>query len=144
MALPHVHRIDLYNQGVDYEVIVMKIDKIGGDIHYIRTDYLDDTDRKRIIQILNKRDARMYEAWDLFSQVTLKNGVNALEYFHQLVKVLTKSGEHLSPSLYRSGSRAPTIQTHGADTLTNTAKILEEQAQQPQPRRAGRPPKASQ
>jgi hypothetical protein len=143
MALPHVSNIDLFNNGIDYEVIVMKTNKGNGDVSFIRTDYLDDIDRNRALMILSRRDAARYEAWDLFAQITLANGVNALEYFHQFVKVRTRSGEIMAPSLHRAGSTqrqrlnpqpiaasAPQEQTYANETA-------------PAPRKAGRPPKAN-
>lgn len=137
--LPHVAAFDLYNNGIDYEIIVMKTNKANGDIFFIRTDYLDDIDRRRVLQILRKRDAAKYEAWDLFSQVTLANGLNALEYFHQYVKVRTRSGVIMTPNEFRAGS--PMRQTLNQQaSLAKTA----EQMESAQPvRKAGRPPKAN-
>lgn len=89
---PHTEWVDLLNNGVAVEVIVMKRDQRNGDLYFIRTDYLDEIDRRRILQILKKRDADKYPLWDLLDNTTLGNGENALEYFHQLVRVVTESG----------------------------------------------------
>jgi hypothetical protein len=140
--LPHVRSLDIFNNGIDYEVIVMKTNKANGDVFFIRTDYLDDIDRNRAKMILQRRDAGRYEAWDLFSQITLANGVNALEYFHQFVKVKTRSGEIMTPSLYRAGSRtqAPKLQIDSPSLQVAQQPVAQQTAA---PKRAGRPPKAA-
>ena len=141
--LPHVRSLDIFNNGIDYEVIVMKTNKANGDVFFIRTDYLDDIDRNRAKMILSRRDAARYEAWDLFSQITLANGVNALEYFHQFVKVKTRSGEIMTPSLYRAGSRtqAPKLVDNALPLQVSQPTAVAQQAAAP--KRAGRPPKAA-
>jgi len=106
MQLPYYVLVDLYDNGIGHEVIVMKEDKTNGDFYYIKVESLDDVDRKRMQTILMRRDARSLELWDLMSNITLGNGVNALEYFHQLVKIKTKSGKHISPT---SGRRGMTV-----------------------------------
>jgi len=138
--VPHLGRLDLYNNGVEHDVIIMKVNKVNGDIFFIRIDYLDDIDKRRALMILRKRDAHRYEAWDLFSQVTLRNGVNALEYFHQYVKVRTRSGEIMTPNLYRAGAARPRLNTQ---TMGETYQAMQQEEQQPQVRKAGRPPKAN-
>ena len=149
MALPHVTLIDLFNNGIDYEVIVLKNNKVNGDVFFIRTDYLDDIDRNRAGMILSRRDAARYEAWDLFAQITLANGVNALEYFHQFVKVKTRSGEIMAPNLYRTGSVQRTrLNPHAQPMRQQVAQPQQQVAQQAAPsaaapRKAGRPPKAN-
>lgn len=140
MALPHVAAFDLYNNGIDYEIIVMKHNKTNGDLFFIRTDYLDDVDRRRVLQILRKRDAEKYEAWDLFSQVTLANGLNALEYFHQYVKVRTRSGVIMAPNQFRAGSMTRQTLTQQDSSLNETAQRFESA---PPVKKAGRPPKAN-
>lgn len=150
MALPHVTLIDLFNNGIDYEVIVLKHNKVNGDVFFIRTDYLDDIDRNRAGMILSRRDAARYEAWDLFAQITLANGVNALEYFHQFVKVKTRSGEIMAPNLYRTGSVSrrmspdarPMRTEADAQESRQTSHAAPDSASQA-PRKAGRPPKAN-
>lgn len=104
MQLPHVRFVDLYNDGMTYEVIVMK-EIPNGDLFYIRTDHLDAIDKDRALTILSKRDAGRYPAWDLFDQRTLPNGVNALVYFHQYVKARTVSGVHYTPQPGRVGAQ---------------------------------------
>lgn len=101
----HVKMVDLYNNGIEYEVIVVQYNKYNGDLYYIRTLDLDDIDMGRMRGILNTRNADRMEVWDLFSTITLPNGMNALEYFQQLVLCRTESGEHIRPDARRRGVR---------------------------------------
>jgi hypothetical protein len=51
------------------------------------------------------------ELWDLMSNHTLGNGMNALTYFHQLVKVITPDGKITDPRAGRMGlARAGVVQ----------------------------------
>jgi hypothetical protein len=45
------------------------------------------------------------------SQVTLGNGANALDYFHQYVKVLTPGGAVINPTVGRIGAVQPARRT---------------------------------
>jgi hypothetical protein len=99
----HYVSMDLYGNGVAHDVLIVNEDKNNGDVYFIKVEDLDQIDRARVSNILSKRNADTMPLWDVMSQVTLKNGVNALEYFHQLVKVRTKSGQIISPSASRRG-----------------------------------------
>ena len=101
--LPHIEWVDLDNNGVAVEIVVMKRDEGTGDLYYIKVADMDDIDRNRITKILRKRDAGRYELWDLLHNTTLANGENALEFFHQMVKVQTASGVTMSPGVGRHG-----------------------------------------
>lgn len=94
--LPHVFWIDLKSDGVFHECVVLKKDNMG-NISFFQVNSLDSIDKKRLSRILQGRLAPQMECWDLFSQQTLNNGVNALSYFHPLVKVITLSGKMFSP-----------------------------------------------
>lgn len=102
-TLPHVEWVDLKDNGVAIEVIVMKRDKRNNDLYFIKTEDLDQIDRNRISAILRKRDADKYELWDLLDNTILGNGENALDFFHQLVKVRTDSGQILIPGAGKAG-----------------------------------------
>jgi len=102
-TLPHVEWVDLGDNKVAIEVIVLKRDKRNGDLYFIKTEELDEIDRNRLVSILRKRDAARYELWDLLDNTTLGNGENALEFFHQLVKVKTEHGAILIPGAGKAG-----------------------------------------
>lgn len=93
---PHVQWIDLAGNGVMVECAIMKTDA-HGNLYYIELPRLDRIDRNRMVKILMDRNAPNFELWDLMSQRSLNNGMNALEYFHQLVKVITADGVIMNP-----------------------------------------------
>lgn len=96
---PHVAWIDLNNDGILHECAIMKREP-SGNIWYFKINNLDSVDKRRLVSILVDRNARNFALWDLMAQRTLGNGVNALSYFHQLVKQLTPNGKTIDP---RSG-----------------------------------------
>ena len=102
--LPHIEWLEL-DDGVLHEVAVMKREA-NGSVMFIRLDTLDAIDKTRLVKILRNRNVDNFELWDLMSQVTLGNGINALKYFHQLVKIFTPQGTVMDP---RDGVRAAPV-----------------------------------
>ena len=96
---PHIEWIELHADGILHECAVMKRDD-SGNVLFFKTNDLDGIDKKRLAGILMDRNAHSFQLWDLMSQKTLGNGVNALLYFSQLVRQLTPNGKILDP---RSG-----------------------------------------
>ncbi len=96
---PHVGWVDLEGKGILTEVAIMKNSMQG--LMFIRLNALDAIDRQRLFRIITNRNAHLYELWDLMSNMTLGNGANALEYFHQSVKVLTPQGQVMNPTMGR-------------------------------------------
>ncbi len=107
-SFPHVQWIDLKNNGVLIECAVLREDEYG-NTYFMEIPAMDQIDKMRLARIVNNRNALNFQLWDLMSQVTLNNGLNALEYFHQLVKVITPEGIIMNP-------RAGTIGTGKIDT----------------------------
>ena len=114
-AYPHVEWLDLYGDGTLHECAVVKRDNIG-NVFFIRIRELDLVDKRRIAKILTGRNANNFALWDLLFQSTLGNGMNALEYFHQYVKVRTPAGQIMLPQMGIVGGavagviQAPTAQ----------------------------------
>lgn len=100
---PHVEWLDLNNDGNLHEVAVVKRDRLG-NVYFLQLRELDVIDRRRLAGILTNRNAPNMELFELFSQITLGNGMNALEYFHQLVKVRTASGHVMKPQIGQVGA----------------------------------------
>lgn len=98
----HVQYLDLYGNGILKEVVVVKTE-VNGDKHFIQTDQLDVIDLERLRHVLDKRDSNLYPMWDLLSQTMLRNGMNALEYFDQLVLIKTAAGPIVRRSNANSG-----------------------------------------
>lgn len=100
---PHVEWIDLKGNGILIECAIMKKDTFG-NIYFIQINSLDRIDKSRLVRILRNRNAHSFELWDLMSQITLNNGVNALAYFHQLVKIITPNGVITAPTSGQVGT----------------------------------------
>lgn len=100
--IPHVFRIDLYNDGLAHECAVLSVDRFD-NTYFLKISELDDIDRVRIGKILKHRYIKQLPLWDVMSQTTLKNGMNALEYFQQLVKAITPTGKPFTPRAGGSG-----------------------------------------
>lgn len=94
--MPHIFWIDIANDGMFTECAVMKKDGLG-NVFFFPLSALDKIDKGRLAKIVSNRNAEAFELWDLMSQITLNNGVNALEYFHQLVEVLSPTGKRTKP-----------------------------------------------
>lgn len=118
-AYPHVEWIDLHNDGNLHEVAVVKRDNFG-NLYFLQLRNLDVIDKRRLVGILSNRNAPNMELFELFSQITLGNGVNALEYFHQLVMVKTPAGQIMKPQLGQIGAPG-VINTNQAAKQTTAA-----------------------
>lgn len=113
MKTKFIKRLDLKRNGVLVEVTLINAIRVGEnerrepvyEVWFIKNDELDSIDRRRLLDVLNK-SARIDDARPLYetmAEITLGNGTNALDYFHQYVKVLYPSGVIQRP---RMGHRA--------------------------------------
>lgn len=100
---PHIKFIDLDNDGVMKECALMHVFD-NGDIAYIPITSLDAIDRNRLLKIVTSDHATMFELHELMKNHTLKNGMNALEYFHQLVEKRTATGQKIGAAQRGIGS----------------------------------------
>lgn len=102
--------IDLEANGVLTECAIMQ-KFINGDVYYFPISSLDDIDKRRFVNIITGRNAALYkDLWSLLEQTTLGNGVNALIYFNQIVKVRTASGQILPFGAGRRGAGTVVMQ----------------------------------
>jgi hypothetical protein len=113
---PHIEWLELYGDSVVHECAVMQRDRIG-NVMFFRINDLDNIDKRRLADILADRNARNMALWDLMGTRTLRNGVNALEYFSQLVRQLTPQGKIMDPRTGQMGI-----------SVTGTAKIAPKKA----------------
>ncbi len=102
---PHTGWIDISGKGVWEEVAIMSIDQ-GGSVHFFPLTALDRIDRQRFFNLVTTRTANSFPLYELCAQVTLGNGINALTYFQQLVKVLTPSRQVIAPRVGQIGGAA--------------------------------------
>lgn len=101
--LEHVKWIDLKMNGVLVECAILKTDA-NGNYYYVEIPTLDRVDKGRLARILHNQNASHFPLWELMHQITLNNGMNALQYFHQLVKVITPQGVVMNPAQGRIGT----------------------------------------
>lgn len=99
---PHTGWIDLAGKGVWTEVAIMTVDN-NGNIHFFALNALDRIDRQRFFNLVSGRNASAFPLYELCSQTTLGNGVNALSYFQQLTKMLTPTKQILTPRVGVTG-----------------------------------------
>lgn len=115
---PHVEFLTLDGEGkVARECAIVKEDNIG-NIMFIDIQSLDQIDRQRLFDIIKDRNAPNFALWDLMFGKTLGNGINALVYFHQLVKQLTPQGVVTSVGAGQLGLQAESSQV----TLNSPSK----------------------
>ena len=102
METRFIKMLDLKRNGVGVEVTLVNSIEVGKDakgvmqyeIWFIKNDELDNIDKARLLEVLQK-SAKVQDFQPLYetlADVTLRNGVNALDYFHQYVKILYPSG----------------------------------------------------
>ena len=110
---PHVEWLELHQDGVLHECAVMRRTP-DGSVLFFRTNDQDEIDRRRLAGILADRNAANFELWDLMSQKTLGNGMNALAYFNQLVKLLSPGGKVMDPKSGQIGTGAVSVAPNAA------------------------------
>ena len=93
---PHIEWLDLKGDGLMSECAIVKKDQ-HGNISFFELGKIDGIDKQRVARMVQGRNAETFELWDLMSQTTLNNGVNALQYFHQLVRVISADGVIYTP-----------------------------------------------
>lgn len=80
-SMPHVFLCDVDDSGLLKEILVVKKTK-DGTVYYVDINTLHPIDKSRIKKIISSQHADKYECWELLSQATLSNGINALDFFH--------------------------------------------------------------
>lgn len=93
----HVERVDIHDTGSLREVAIMKRFE-NGSFSYIDTALLDQLDKSRLKGIVQSVHADKYDLWELCEQTTLSNGLNALDYFHQMVRTKFAPGHVAAPA----------------------------------------------
>ena len=90
--LPHIFRVDIDDSGLLQEVAIVK-EENDGTIYYIPVSPLHTIDKQRLKKIVTSVHAEKYPLWELLSQATLSNGMNALDFFHfNAIKVKRPKG----------------------------------------------------
>ena len=79
--LPHIFRMDVDDSGLLQEIALVK-EETDGTIYYVPISPLHQIDKQRLKKIVTSVHADKYPLWELLSQATLSNGMNALDFFH--------------------------------------------------------------
>lgn len=91
-AFQHVFLVDINDNGILREVAVLKEDPISGTLIYIDIALLDNIDKGRLKRLVTSVHADKYALWELMDQDRLPNGMNALDYFHQMTRTKAAPG----------------------------------------------------
>lgn len=106
---PHISWIDPTGTGIWEEVAIVNIDS-NGNVHFFPLSSIDAIDKRRLFDIITSRQATMFPLYELFAQKTLGNGVNALEFYQQVTRILTPNGQILTPRVGQVGGSAAQLQ----------------------------------
>lgn len=87
----HVRLVDYDGSGIKREIAVLKEFK-DGTVSYIQLDLLDRFDLSRMRQAIEGPHGAQYELYEILSNINLSNGMNALDYFHQIAKIKPGDG----------------------------------------------------
>lgn len=120
--VPHVEWLDLHNDGVAHEIIILSRNGVTGDLYFISMTDLDQIDKVRIARVLQKKDAAKLPLWELLANETLKNGMNALEFFHQLAKIRTVNGKVFPVDSNKRGATFMNPEAQAAIAKAHAAK----------------------
>jgi len=105
--LPHIYHCDISDTGLLREIAVVKQLK-DGTLYYIDIEPLHPVDKARLKKAVMSQYAKERPLWEILSNITLSNGMNALDFFHSNsvkvkrpkgAKVTTGSLESISASL---------------------------------------------
>jgi hypothetical protein len=81
----HVFLVDINDNGQLREVALVK-EEANGSLIYIDIASLDIIDKGRLKKFVSSMHADKYPLWELMSLDRLSNGVNGLDYFHQMCR----------------------------------------------------------
>lgn len=111
--LPHIFHCDIDGSGLLREVAVVKQAK-DGTLYYIDIEPLHQIDKARLKRVVTAQYAKERPLWELMSNVTLSNGMNALDFFHaNCVKVKRPKGAKVSQGSLEQTSTA----ANGSDRM---------------------------
>jgi hypothetical protein len=90
--LPHIYHADIDETGMLKEIAVVKKTK-DGTLYYIDVEPLHPIDKARLKKAVTTQYAAERPLWEILSNITLSNGMNALDFFHSnSVKVKRPKG----------------------------------------------------
>lgn len=95
-GLNHIYHFDANGDDRWREVALVKLVKDSKgfivEVRWIDVALLDNIDKGRLKSLVSSVHANKYELWELMDMTITTNGLNALSYFHQLVKITQGPG----------------------------------------------------
>jgi hypothetical protein len=95
-GMNHVFHFDVNGDDRWREAAIVKLvkDQKGTivEVRWIDIALLDNIDKGRLKSLVTSVHANKYELWELMDMTVTTNGLNALTYFHQLVKITQGPG----------------------------------------------------
>lgn len=135
---PHIEFLDIEQNGQLRECAILRRDDYG-NVFFFPIASLDRIDKKRLADLLRHPNVNLIPLWDLMSQQTLGNGMNALEYFHQLTRVLTINGRTMSVPEFSNTIQMPIDYTSEFGGVSDVGQVQQAAASvASQVRRGGR------
>lgn len=110
----HVYWADIKGQGLLQEVVVVAHNP-NGSVWFIPLESLDNIDKQRMFRLITDRTASMLPLYEIMAHVRLNNGINALEYFQQLVKFMTPTGNVINGNTNMIATTQPSQPTASAN-----------------------------
>lgn len=102
--LPHIYHCDIDDSGLLKEIALVKKAK-DGTIYYIDVGPLHEIDKARLKKAVTSQYAAERPLWEILSNITLSNGMNALDFFHtNCVKIKRPKGAKISSSMDSLGA----------------------------------------
>lgn len=122
-SMPHVELLDIDGSGMLKEIAIVKRDD-DGSIHYLDIATMPQIDKGRLKKILSSPHADKYPLWDLMSQSTLSNGLNALDFFHNnFVKIKRPIGAKISTGQNSILNVVPATESVIGSEFANPAEV---------------------
>lgn len=90
-ALRHVFYMDVNDDGILREIALVKKWE-DGSISYVDIALCDNIDKGRLKKVVTGHHADKYQLWELLDMERLSNGINGLDYFHQMTRMKRMPG----------------------------------------------------
>jgi hypothetical protein len=120
----HVFLVDINDNGQLREVAVIK-EEANGSLIYVDVASLDIIDKGRLKKLVTSMHADKYPLWELMSLERLSNGMNGLDYFHQMARTKLAPG-HVNTAMGGGlgGVRAESTSIPGVNFSDPTSAVI--------------------
>lgn len=123
--LPHIFHCDIDDTGLLREIAVVKQLK-DGTLYYIDIEPQHPVDKARLKKAVMSQYAAERPLWEILSNITLSNGMNALDFFHSnCVKVKRPKGAKVTNGSLESISAGGTDKMIGSDFVNPAEASLD-------------------